>query len=580
MNNTFLSLVGQLRPALEANARSLSSENSLCALTVLRSVHQRLRAVYKGTKTIDDIPDDVLICIFKIYLVAIAECEPSFSITGRVAKKVDTSGVHLLTHVCQRWRRIMLGYSRFWSRIDGARREQLAVFIRRSRLVPLTLALSTDITGFDDLLSLTASRVQRLDLFVTRSFVHSIPTRWLNPNSLQCFTITYPDDIIHPDRPSPPIVLFGEKSVSLKALAIHNSPAWLPANHFPQLTHLHLEMLVHNAYPDICDISRLLTNTPKLKYLHIRGIPSFEHGPVTPLSVHLPNLRFAVLAFGALHTAMSFVSTWTIPANAFVCFDNMIPFDGRMAIPPRLSVVERVTTLQLATDGQLMHLIAEGSTSGLWLQGLTLLSGVSWTNWLDELHTSLPLPQITTLRIFVGKNTDVLRKILRRMPRLVELYVRLERKYEVRGADPSMSVAASLYRDLLDAAICPNLRTLGVDIQDDYHASAVCLWAADMAAMATERSAKGVALQRLVVQAFAGCGRNVDPSRRALQSDLAEDLAKVQHIEEVTLCCPGAPTATFERRACWDDEGTREYWLIPEYRAPYCRLPWKFEPQD
>ncbi|RDX39758.1 hypothetical protein OH76DRAFT_538969 [Lentinus brumalis] len=106
---------------------------------------------------INGLPAEVLVAIFKFTLATEAR-DPSFQLVGREGQRVETSQLLELTHVCRRWRIVAVGQARLWTHCDDRHLEQLETFARRSKMVPLSLFLTHNLTSMRGILHSYATR--------------------------------------------------------------------------------------------------------------------------------------------------------------------------------------------------------------------------------------------------------------------------------------------------------------------------------------------------------------------------------------------------------------------------------------
>ncbi|KAI0738549.1 hypothetical protein C8Q80DRAFT_1275521 [Daedaleopsis nitida] len=550
-----LFLVDQLDAVYQTHQCSLSCEDSL----VLASL-----------------PAELLISIFRYVL---EDNGMAFHVTDpEDSAQLDVTDLVQLTHVCQLWRDVAVRYSPFWSRIHGAHRDMLDVSAARSRGMPLTLLLSTEKGDATDILTTYGSRLQKLHLTISSEYADVRPLLRFTPKTLECLTITYSDLSDQPESPLGQITLFSQSVLpSLKALAIEPMASWIPANSFPQLTHLLLVLSMVRETPDPIDLLKLISNLPQLEFLYLYGLAPSDRATEFSNQISCPFLRSVTFICGCMHTATAMLTTMIIPPAAYVCLDNVYVFEDAPPLLPHLSVVDGISRIEVATDGYLLHLVAESSNSGLWLQGQ--FEGNhngddqrSWATWFSTLDASLPLDQVTSLSIFVGGDCDALLAFLSSMPCLNEVSVRFNPEWE---DDPDRSVVRSLYAFLQDPANCAKLKLLTIDINANGAQEHPPLYTRDLMHMVRRHASAHRSLHQVTLQPFT----DGDEADKHAFSEVAEELSRFSNLANVVqLRQPGPAAGEFRQRACWNLSDASKYWTIDaDSGRPSYKLPWKME---
>ena len=238
------------------------------------------------------------------------------------------------------------------------------------------------------------ARLRRLDI-VVRSHVIDIPT-WLTVAAphIECVTIHLPlprEDIegVPDSRP-----IFPDSRLSLlKALAVSQAISWIPGNDFPFLTYLYLSLA---AYVTIDVILGFLRRTPNLSYLHLSTYIDPDYEPWSLQVVELNNLRSLVFTkcnFPALDILLFLGLS---PGGVLIRCDDIVfseaePGNFTLSGGTAISSFTRLD-IQLFNDD--IHILAEGPTSGFWLQGVqdqdAFAPPLHWQTFISELLGGSP----------------------------------------------------------------------------------------------------------------------------------------------------------------------------------------------
>lgn len=515
--------------------------------------------------------DDVLLLLLKTVLANHTSVSVS-RLTDSGRDRVDTSALLTLTHVCRRWRGIALGYAPLWTHVDGACPAQLVAFLGRSGSLPLSLILRTNVEGIREILSEHGPRIRRLYLSASINMRDIRPLLTFSPTMLQCLTITFPEEVDHSYTPTPPGLLFDQSAVALKALAIYRTPNWIPGNAFPDLTHFHLVAEGLIDYPGTSSIHSLLRNAPRLEVLHIYGIaPVRDSGP-TPTPILLQYLRSLTIVCGCLETTAFLIQPLILRRDISIYLDHMFELGQTPPQLPCLRTMNPFISLEVATDGHMLHLIGTGSASGLWVQ--SCFEGESdadrtWRSWLSMLGNWLPLSETTSLAIYVGRHGDILNDLLLQLDGLVSLSIRVAAEFEM--TDVRTSVLETLYSLLAYPTTCPKLREIKIDVAA---AEDGCpdLRFDGLRRMEAGRAAAGCPLSRVLVQPWAQArqGKAEPPAPQTILLPTPSFAA----VEIVEICPPGAAIVHFNEHDKWTLNAINPYWRV---EAPDRILPWEIE---
>ena len=394
-----------------------------------------------------------------------------------------------LSHVCQCWRDVALGNPMLWTRIDGRCLNQMEAFLERSGSLTVNLVLDAGYFGggrdgplYARAVSAVEShsqRLQSLDLSMVPTFENVDPLLTsLQAPHLEWLTITSccANRCLSTELSWTPL-LDGQTS-SLRALAMVPVVNWMPSCSFPKLTHLLLSFDGETALAHSFDILHLLSNAPTLNFVHVDNLLFFVNycGDWQPPShpIPLPHLRFLVFTSCIYHWAHSIISHLSLPEDVFIRLQNIVDMrNGQPDLLPPLAL-RPVTSLDIATQGYQILMVADGPTSGLWFSGLHdredgLHQRVDWVPWLRALPGCLTLSYVTHLHINLDYESRVSvfwSDFLAHMPQVTDLSVLLGN-----SSDPPVSSYAppTLLSEVLaqeHPLLCPALHTLTVEWSD------------------------------------------------------------------------------------------------------------------
>ncbi|PIL34376.1 hypothetical protein GSI_03151 [Ganoderma sinense ZZ0214-1] len=448
---------------------------------------------HRKYETILFLPPELLALIFRKFLTLRGN-NPTFllpTVLDVSENDVDTAPLHTLSHVCQYWRKVVLGTPAFWTRIDGRFHDQMNVFLQRSQPMTVNLLLHVGHWGghpyhpapprMASVISAHAERLHRLDLFLAPCQYHVVSLLApLQAPYLQVLTLLSPDMYFSftADRISRE-PLFNGGASSLRALAIMPVIDWMPTcTPFPYLTHLviyfdHTKTVYHPF-----DILELLSSAPVLAFLHLgffRADAPYSgswHPPPDP--VPLPHLQSLVFTSSASKLVRDVLSRLSFPETVFIRLQGVSDFGFNL--PTRLPPISLhpVTSLDLSLHDDHVLMVADGPESGLWIDGhLDDRQGQAPAGtleaWLALLHESLgtkTLAHITHLHVFVHPTHTFWTDILAHLPQVSHLKVLLgEPMFEFDMHDDAQAppgAAVALQHPpsstaVLCEALCPSL---------------------------------------------------------------------------------------------------------------------------
>lgn len=504
----------------------------------------------------------MLIPIFGYVLEGALRDECTAGLADRKVRSTQLVPLLTLTHVCRRWRDLMLGLPAFWTRVDGRNRELFKAFVKRSSPKPLSLSLVAPCRQSRRLASI-APRLRRLDLLTTA--VLDIPTLLsIDAPNIQCLTIVeqvarrvgfQPLNVYDP-------IIFNRRTSSLRALAM-DFVNWLPGNHFPHLTHLYFNFRSRAVIPSNQLLS-LFANMPQLAYLTLCGLKYTEGATIHPAmavrTAALPSLRCARFTTSCDWMAIaSLVLSLTTPASAFFCVINPV-FDEDDATPwlARMQL-DGLTHMEICEEhyNSSTQIIAVGPLG----QGVMLLT---LPKYCDRIKDMIPsIKEITTLTVAFGNHAHGIRVVLKSLEKLVELRMYL--------ADATASVAEPSIRHIsstLTAQVagvagnhvsCPELRVLSIDIGTSFFDPT------DLVTMVISRARNAhLPLSQFIVESAVS-----DRNQRAVmfnQFQCCKDYVGEYIFREPD---PARPLCMSIKPAWWDEE--EKYWDLPDSRKPEYR---------
>ncbi len=552
------------------------------------------------------LPNEILRLIFT-HLVSRREAYSGYELYAYRGRKtgVDTGTILRLTHVCRRWRDLLLDWPSVWARTGCFFAEGTRTFLERSGSAPLSLALSDDDPNAEDILAKHGSRLKRLDLAISEGsdFPSLLPIISPWPSSLECLTI-YAERRRGTDGPRRTSSLrFSPPSLDgLKALALAPAPYWLPSNHFPALTHLTLDGGSEMRLPNVKSLLTLLMNSPTLQFIHIAAVDLDDKDDTIPPStptIALNQLRSLVFVSCEVET-FDLLNYLSIPRHACLrIHDAEVQDSGRLRVP-FLPLMEDLEELEIATEGAKVHVVAtDGRSRGFWLQG-SAEESVSWKPWIcDTLPATIPLSSITSLRVYLGDDLAILPTVLSHMPKLSELWVSFPYSHpdESNHMPLKPSAGADAPADVgnqslaYEAQGCLNLRHIHLEVVLHFDQVLAVYTSEDDAAaftgmcppilvriMAT-RAKAGLPVSLLTVQPVVSA-ENIYSRQSAV--DLRPVIGRAfvpveQYVEELTVhpvfVSWDRTTRIFEMKSLWNIDGAEEYWDLDVYEKPKYDLP-------
>ncbi|KAH9891957.1 hypothetical protein C8Q73DRAFT_97042 [Cubamyces lactineus] len=179
-------------------------------------------------------------------------------------------GTHSL--VCKEWRQTLVAYARPWTLIRDCHMEAVNIYLKRSQQLPLTVHIDRSIAPpplLNQLPSLS-SRLRELHWVAKYQPAHGSYSKlsYLNfpAPKLEVLRIQWEfheEELL--DDAGPLRIMFSGHTPKLRVLHLSMVP-WLPANHFPSLTHLCLTDINGPLIP-FNDFVHLIRQCPQLQHL-------------------------------------------------------------------------------------------------------------------------------------------------------------------------------------------------------------------------------------------------------------------------------------------------------------------------
>ncbi|RPD56233.1 hypothetical protein L226DRAFT_212705 [Lentinus tigrinus ALCF2SS1-7] len=597
-----VTIIKSLESGLSEACRMMSIEDLRSTASALHKLSANVYSKINCHTKIHRLPDELLYLIFK-NLLAMEEDYYGYELFNEAMEEVEILNVLIhLTHVCRKWRDLLLDAPSFWACTVYAHPEQFNTYLERSGSAPLSLALKNNVSNIQDVLVEHGWRLRRLDLSIAEENLPLLPLLSFLPSPciLECLTVTdaYRDMLpIGDDHMTTPL-LFGQSSLPLKALALVPVLGWLPANSFPSLTHLYLQETQEREDMRIGNVRfliALLSRSPALQFLTLSCI-SLDAGdrvlPSTP-PIKLARLR-SLNILGCRAELFEILSYMSLPSDTFVRLSHVPNIDDPATLQiPRLSLMEDIRALDIALAYEKLQLVADGPSRGLWLNTQRPIMSThwqsSWRPWMsDILPASMPLSRVVNLRVSFDHDIDIIPALLSHMPQLLELGIRFiyDRKWrntgEVVDGEHAATVARALHESLGEKGACPQLCALHFEVQLDIGITGM-----------NDRSNYTAMCPPTLVHALEARAESGHPVRRLTIQPVLEHYGGTCMRVVPNICHAFAPvkpfvedcivhqleghkrTVMFKTRDCWDIDGAETYWnLYPDYdKAPRDSLP-------
>ncbi|KAI0927027.1 hypothetical protein AcV5_007672 [Taiwanofungus camphoratus] len=427
----------------------------LCALSVVRRGVNSYRPVNR-------LPHEILGLIFDQIPIM------TFRRTEDYSEWVVSSPIHVaakstvVTHVCHYWREIGLETPRLWSHISDCMSQSAASeLFRRSKAVPLNVHIGKESSPFaDDVFRSGSSRVHTLHWHVPsyRACSSDVPTFMTLPApnlellDIQCKSSRRP---YHVGEHAP--VLFNQCAPMLRLLVLRSIP-WLPANRFPNLTHL---CISHCKAVSLSSIIALLSGSPALEDIVLVAIETQTNTDQLGATVSLNNMRRFMIKSSCMFV-WHLLTRLNLPADMLLHISE--PGDCNLSfmrhLPP-LRLLTTFTKLHLRVDLTLkatkFWITAVGPSSALHVHWETQ----SWQandEWVSNLAAVVPIPNIEEFWVDMpALRYHCLNKLLQAMASLRSLV--LDDHYRTR---PYLLDTLSSPLDTSPHLLCPKLDTLRI----------------------------------------------------------------------------------------------------------------------
>ncbi|OJT13998.1 hypothetical protein TRAPUB_9482 [Trametes pubescens] len=194
------------------------------------------------------------------------------------------SDVVALSHVCQRWREIILLTPHMWTSIRDIHAAETKTFLERAQSLPLHVTLSKCPAWFLDVCEDRGALIRELHWSSPERYTVSKAPLDINAPKVERLSLSKgPNGADYPDT----IILKGATQ-NMKMLSM-NDIGWFPTNQFPALTHLVISDSNLRAYK----LRSFLARCPNLTVLVIRSSSLGNTGappaqlPATPYLRHL-----------------------------------------------------------------------------------------------------------------------------------------------------------------------------------------------------------------------------------------------------------------------------------------------------
>ena len=374
----------------------------------------------------------------------------------------------------------------------------------------------------------------------------------------------------------------------LKALALILAERFVPANSFPNLTHLYLSFPLKESqiHESAKSLFQMLSRTQRLQFLQLSNLRAAAAAPndfMIPLpQVSLDQLRLLVFCDVQLEAAFNMLKYLSLPDPVLLSIGGDEGISGWQGngLPPPLRLppfaqFNAFTFMEISVD--LHRLLLTGYDAQL-TSGFVLKThdyGQFYSDsWLPELPRMISLSRITVLHIN-DNGGRVLPLLLQYFTELEELSILLLKTVQTEAGVGQ--TAATLFLSLipLTTLVCPALRFIGLEAGMDH----VSFPYMELQAMVVGRHQCGHALRRFVYQWY-GVARPWSTAEAKEREQISLVEAKLSPLlqpyvdsVEYRLSSATKKVCPFVPRECWRVEipGAEKYWRgeRPSYGMPW-----------
>ncbi|TDL27666.1 hypothetical protein BD410DRAFT_894724 [Rickenella mellea] len=299
--------------------------------------------LWKNSWNAADLPADILLLIFNNLRDRIHPCDSEMTYKFPQPTDILQSWIYV-THVCQRWRQLALGYSPLWTSLSDIQSvEEAETYISRSKGVPLEVFTyggrvhpSHATVHTRILRELPRTRHVTVLIIDDGETTDDLPTPVWEQATPCLESITFARGSGSLTHWETPVTILQGPHPALRSLSLHRCYINWGSSLLKGLSNLYIDLIPSAGEPTMMEMYAILSACPELQRLVLQwACPRDVFTPPNIPRVHFPHLHTFDIAMDATKWAV-LLSLLELPGNVnFGILCHHFPFTSPTVIVPR-----------------------------------------------------------------------------------------------------------------------------------------------------------------------------------------------------------------------------------------------------